>query len=126
MEVLQKLLKNFGFNEIFVKWIMEYVSSVSFVVLVNGEKSSNFIPSRGLRKRDPLSPYLFVLCQEVLYTLLEKEFVEGRINGVKTSIGEPTITHVMYADDIVLFSKAKRSEAMSIKDCQYKYCKWSD
>ena len=109
-----------------MKWIMKYVSSVSFAVLGNGVKSSHFIPSKGLRQGDPLFPYHFILCQEVLSMILEKECVEGRISGVKASIGGLAITHVMYADDIVLFSKAKRSEAMSIKDCQYKYCKWSD
>lgn len=44
---------------------------------------------------------------------------------MKASIGGLAITHVMYADDIVLFSKAKRSEAMSINNCLDKYCKWS-
>ena len=44
------------------------------------------------------------------------------MSGVKASIGSTPITHVMYADDIVLFSKACRREANTINDCLEKYC----
>lgn len=33
--------------------------------------------------------------------------------------------HIMYVDDIVLFSKAARRHALTIVECIDKYCKWS-
>ena len=36
---LQAVLKNFGFDEKFVKWILECVSTVSFELLINGGKT---------------------------------------------------------------------------------------
>ena len=39
---LQTVLTNFGFHEVFVNWIMECVSSVSFSVLINGGQSHYF------------------------------------------------------------------------------------
>ena len=48
--------------------------------------------------------------------LREKEFMEKNISGVKASIGSMPITHVMYANDFVLFSKACRREANAIND----------
>ena len=51
--------------------------------------------------------------------------MEKNISGVKASIGSTPITHVMYVDDIVLFSKACRREANAINDCLEKYCRWS-
>ncbi len=56
---------------------------------------------------------------------MEKEFIEGRLSGVKASIGGPTITHVMYAYDII-FTKANRSEAKTLNNFLEKYCSWSD
>ena len=51
--------------------------------------------------------------------------MEKNISGVKASIGSTPITHVMYADDIVLFSKACRREANAINDFLEKHCRWS-
>lgn len=92
---------------------------------MNGGKSDQFKPSRGLCQGDPLSSYLFILGQEVLSRMLEFEFQQKKIKGVKVSINGPAIMHVMYADDIILFSKATRREASALLDCLDKYCKWS-
>ena len=94
-------------------------------MLLNGGLRPSFSPSRGLRQVGPLSPYLFILGQEVLSRMIEQEFHHRNINGVKASINGPAITHVMYADDIVLFSKATRRDATAINECIIKYCNWS-
>ena len=95
----------------FINWILTYINSVSFEVLVNGGKTEQFNPSRGLRQDDPLSPYLFILGQEVLSRFLERELGASNISGTKPCARRPAITHVMYADDIILFSKATRNDA---------------
>ncbi|XP_075636763.1 uncharacterized protein LOC142609000 [Castanea sativa] len=51
--------------------------------------------------------------------------MEKNISGVKASIGSIPITHVVYADDIVLFSKACKREANAINGFLEKYCRWS-
>ena len=89
------------------------------------EKSDQFKPCRGIRQGDPLSSYLFILGQEVLSRILDREFCSNNISGVKASIGGPAITCVMHADDIVLFSKATRNDAANIIKCIKKYCSWS-
>ena len=48
-----------------------------------------------------------------------------RRSGVKASLGGPAISHVMYTDDIVLFSKASRKEATFLVECLEKYCNQS-
>nr|POF02844.1 hypothetical protein CFP56_10902 [Quercus suber] len=57
--------------------------------------------------------------------MLDKELRDGNISGAKPSIRGLAITHVMYADDIVLFSKATRNDAKRLADCLEKYCTWS-
>ncbi len=37
--------------------------------------------------------------------MIEKEHLNRRISKVKMNIGGPAITHAMYADDLMLFSK---------------------
>lgn len=98
---IQSILCHFGFKDIFISWITTCLTSVSFKVIVNGGKSKQFKPSRGLRQRDPLSSYLFILGQEVLSRILDHELATNNISGFKTSIRSPAITHVMYADDIM-------------------------
>ena len=103
---------------------MACVTTVSFEVLINGGKPDQFKLGRGVRQGDPLSPYLFILAQKVLSRLLDWEFHFKKISGVKANLNGPAITHVMYADDMVLFSKATRMEAKAINECLDMYCKW--
>lgn len=95
----------------FINWILTCINSVSFEVLVNGGKTEPFNLSRGLRQGDLLSPYLFILGQEVLSRFLERELGAGNISGTKPCARGPAITYVMYVDDIILFSKATRNDA---------------
>lgn len=117
MEFIHAVLTNLRFNSVFTNWILNCISSVSFEVLVNGGKSNQFKPRRGLRQGDPLLPYLFILGQEVLSRMLDKELKEGNISNAKPSIRGHALTHVMYADDIVLFFKATRNDAKKLADC---------
>lgn len=120
---LEVVLLHFHFKETFTRWIIACQSSVSFGVVVNGGKSKCFKPSRGHRQRDPLSPNLFILGQEVISRRIEHELRLKNIAGIKSSINRPTISHVMYAEDIILFTKASRNDAeISVKTLE-KYCR---
>jgi hypothetical protein len=97
---------------------------VSFSVLVNGGMTRHFKRSWGLRQGDPLSPYLFIICQEVLSRLIDQEFSIGVIKGVKMNVAGPAFTHVMYVDDIMLFAKANVREVGVLDECLNTYCSW--
>lgn len=65
-DFLHEVLKYSGFWEIFRKLIMNTISSTTLSVCWNSITLEHFTPSQGLKQRDPLTPYLFVLCMEVL------------------------------------------------------------
>jgi hypothetical protein len=47
-------------------------------------------PTRGLRQGDPISPYLFLLCVEVLSSFLSRADRDGVLMGVPTSKRGPS------------------------------------
>lgn len=78
-DFLREVLAKLGFHEIWIEWTMECVSSVSYSFLVNGAPQGKVYPSRGLRQGDPLSPYLFILCTEVLSGLCAQAQENGSL-----------------------------------------------
>ena len=70
-------------------------------------------PSRGIRQGDPLSHFLFLLCTEGLNRLLNKSAHQGYIKGYSLCWNSPHLTHLLFADDSLLFYKA------TIEECQW-------
>ena len=85
---------------------MVCVSTVTYSVLVNGEPSGLIHPTRGIRQGDPLSPFLFLLCTEGLNGLIKKAEMDGNIHGFSLCRRGPKLTHLLFADDCLLFCRA--------------------
>lgn len=71
-EYLFALLLKMGFDTKWISWIRLCIETVDFNVMINGDTVGHILPKRGLRQRDPLSPYLFVICMEGITMLLKK------------------------------------------------------
>lgn len=108
---LQGIMLKLGFAESFVQVVMKCVSSVSFSVRVNGNLSKPFKPSRGVRQGDPISPYLFLLCSEGFSCLLRSVGPAHLSRGVRVGIHAPWISHLLFADDSIVFSEASQRGA---------------
>ena len=90
--------------------VMSCVTSSSFSVRINGKAYGNIRPSRGLRQGDLLSPYLFLLCAEGFSSMLAKAQEEGRLHGVAVCRRAPCISHLLFANDSLIFCKASQEE----------------
>lgn len=124
-DFIATVLKGFGFDQKVVQLIHQCISTVNFTPLLNGYKSASFTTFRGIRQRDPLSPYLFILCSELLDRLINREVVNGSIKGVKLAPNASIISKLSYADDVILFCGAKISEVARLMECVDKFCGWS-
>lgn len=59
---LDSAMQALGFNAKWRKLIMDCITTVNYLVLVNGQPSTTFRPTWGLRQGDLLSPYFFLIC----------------------------------------------------------------
>lgn len=101
------------------------VTTISFSVLFNGECLDRFQPTRGVRQGDPISPYLFLLAAEGLSCLLKARNQSSVLNGIKVDESAPTVNHLLFADDGLLFFRATRESAREIKEVLQLYCQAS-
>jgi hypothetical protein len=85
---LEKMLLKLGFAQRWVQMVMRCITSVSFSVKLNGGRSESFLPSRGLRQGDPISPYLFLFCVEGFSALLKQAQIQKEIRGVSFGAGD--------------------------------------
>ncbi|KAL0462114.1 UNVERIFIED_CONTAM: putative mitochondrial protein [Sesamum latifolium] len=100
---LRGVLLRLGFHHRFVNLIMLLVSTVSYSFTLNGEPFGFLRPERGIRQGDPLSPYLFIFCAETLSRMMQEAECRGRLMGVKVMDRAPSISHLLFADDTLIF-----------------------
>ena len=101
---------------------MRCVTTTSISMLVNGGPLEPFNPLRGIRQGDPLSPYLFILCMEYLSHLIEHKCRAGSWTSFKASRGNVGVSRLLFADDIILFSKVDSMAWNAIAEVLKKFC----
>lgn len=98
---------------------MNGITMATFSVIINGSPKGFIQPERGLRQGCPFSPYLFILCTEIFSNLLfqaERKQLMGGLRFAK----EVTITHLLFADDSLIFLRASEADCRHLKrifDC---------
>ena len=95
---IDQCLKLFNFGEYFSDWVrLLRTGSVSKVEQC-GNFSENVVLSRGCRQGDPISPYIFVLCSEILsHVIRENKHIKGII------VHNKEFKLSQYGDDTTVF-----------------------
>jgi hypothetical protein len=101
---------------------MRCVTSISCSVLFNGARLDSFRPTRGIWQGDAISPYLFLLAAEGLSCLLKAHARIEDIQGVQVAATTPSINHLLFADDRLLFFGANTCYATFIEALLLIYC----
>ncbi|KAG7559018.1 Reverse transcriptase zinc-binding domain [Arabidopsis thaliana x Arabidopsis arenosa] len=121
-DFLEDTLRAAGLSATWINWIMQCVAGPSMSLLWNGEKTEAFQPSRGLRQGDPISPYLFVLCMERLCHLIDLAVVGKKWKPISLSQGGPKLSHICFADDLILFAEASVAQIRVIRGVLERFC----
>ena len=95
---ISEALKFLGLGDTIVKWFETLYKKSQSCIQNNGHLSDFFPIQRGVRQGDPLSPYLFILCLELLSASIK---FDNDINGIKIQNSEYLLSQ--YADDSTLF-----------------------
>lgn len=106
-----------------INTIMSYMTTVSTSIVSNGEALDPIYPSKGLRQGDPLSPHFFILCMDFLGHLIENKCNANLWKPVKVSQRSPSVSHLMFTDDLDFFAKADNVNCCAIRDVLDEFCK---
>lgn len=72
--------------------------------------------SRRLQQGNPLSSFLFILRTKVLSHLLKREESMERINETKVSQSAPSMSHLLFVYNTMVFARATQEEALAIRE----------
>ena len=122
---LKGVLLKLGFNTRWVQMVMRCITTVKYAVKVNDDFTKPFKPTRGIRKGDPISPYLFLLCAQGLSCLLQQKNVSRDLKGIRNGRFDPPISHLLFADDSVFFIKGDDKSVEALKSALHTYCNGS-
>ncbi|MCH82717.1 putative ribonuclease H protein, partial [Trifolium medium] len=105
--------------------IMHSVTSVETNVKWHGARADYFRPQRGIRQGDPISPYIFVLCMYKLSHLITQAVEEGRWKTLRAGRNGPMVSHLMFADDLLLFGEANDRQMTCVIESLNEFCRMS-
>ncbi|XP_042486602.1 uncharacterized protein LOC122066841 [Macadamia integrifolia] len=109
----------YGINNYFLILVSARIS-----VLFNGGPVGFFGVEKGLRQGDPISPMLFIIAEEVLCRGLSELLANNSIKALSGPRGAIIPTHILFADDVFIFSNASIrkqaiAEELGISTCNF-------
>ncbi|XP_026416758.1 uncharacterized protein LOC113312217 [Papaver somniferum] len=118
------ILQQLGFPAIFINWIALCIKTTKFSILINGSPYGFFGAQRGLRQGCPISHYLFVLEMEMLSATLLKKLQLQKF-GFHPRCKLTSLTHMCFADDVLIFFKGTTAAASTLKVALYEFSSYS-
>ncbi|MBA0845023.1 hypothetical protein Goarm_005853, partial [Gossypium armourianum] len=110
-----------------VSWdfISASLATAGIPVSLRKTPTQKFKPKRRIRQGCPLSPYLFVLCMEWLGHFIRTEIDSRKWDPIHLSRTGPLVSHLFFADDLVIFCKAQLDQARLLDSILTQFCEIS-
>lgn len=118
------ILQQMNFNDIQISWTKECISNPAFSMMINGTPHGFFQGSVGLRQGDPLSPLLFCMVMESLSRGINRCVADGSILCPLRK-GDTTISHLLFADDLMIFGSADLASTIALNKLLDDFCAFS-
>ncbi|KAJ4763344.1 RNA-directed DNA polymerase (reverse transcriptase)-related family protein [Rhynchospora pubera] len=112
---LEKTCEWINMPDKITKMMLSAYRRAQVTIHINGSGDGYIIPRRGLRQGCPMSPYAFIMVMEMLTRRLKKAMAQARVEGVKLAASAQTLTHMIYADDLVLLGQANETELRELR-----------
>lgn len=124
-DFLEVLFHKMGFDSKWIQWIMLYVRSVTYTLLMNGQTHERIVPECDIWQGDPRSPFLFILCAEALVHVMNRAELQGDITDMKLTNNCSSIQHLLFADGSLFLCQATLKECSKFLHCLELYGKSS-
>lgn len=121
-EFILDMLRNIGIPDSLVLLIIRYITTSSMRVLWNGASMEKFHPSCGIRQRDPLSLYIFIICVERLAHQINGEVEDGNWKAIRIARKFHPLSYYFFTYDIILFVEASVKYAKIIRRVLEGFC----
>lgn len=119
---LIRVMRKFGFNEKWCDLIFRCISNGRYSIQWHGQLYGYFTASRGVRQGDPLSSSLFALVMEWFSKTINSNVHSGMLKSYGNNSGVLRVSHLLYADDILIFTKGCDSNVRNLMNILIKFC----
>jgi hypothetical protein len=115
-----EVMRHKGFNEKWPKWAMDFLSTGTSALLLNGVPGKQFECKRGVRQGDPISPLFYLFASDLLQSAVNELVRDGQLCKPVDTYDED-FPIIQYADDTLLILPADKDQLKVLKSLLAKF-----
>lgn len=125
MVFCHRTLTYFRFPPKITKLIINYITTSKIAVLINGTRTNFFSLSYGILQGDPLFPYIFILCMELMSDSINYQVDILNWDPLKIDPKGPKLLHLFFTDGLILIAQANPKTIHTIHSVLTTFCSLS-